>query len=282
MVCTNIDPIHNCSKCIFTCTDTVVLSTTTNLTIARIASNILWMNTFINSPIHDRAEYTVNISCTGSVEISKKHKTTVLGNNVAIDICRELLTTWYKINNSTMDKKCGEIIYKTIQVIGASNDINKVRQETIKLAKYIEKVSMGDRITDIIVFPSIKTEKTCFKLSDIDLVSRLTAAALTGILASIIKHIRYLQISTGFIDPEVCYVTYAGELAISPNLKFTNCNIKVTKAVYSQYLNAWCKNNFTKCSEIKKIKKSIDISNRSQNLDQLYDNCTNLLNVLEH
>lgn len=282
MLCTNIDPIHNCGKCTFSFTDLDILKKTNSLTIARAASTILWMDIFTDCRIENGALVKVTISCIGNIHVYTKYKNIVLNNYNAISISHKLLHTWYSIESNNIDKNCNEKISKTIEIMETSNSINRIRNETVKLAKYIEKVNLGDRVSDITVFPSVEVKTTCFKLSDTYLVSRLTAVALTGILGNIVEHTRYLNVSTTFIDLQTCYVAYSGELALSPNLKFTNCNIKSMKSVYSQYLNTWCKNNFTKCTEIKKIKKSIDVSNRSQDLNELYDNCINLLNALEH
>lgn len=282
MACISIDLIRNCNNCKFEYIDTSILRNTTELNIIRLVSKILWMNGSTEYSVYDEMKHCIIISCTGSISVKINNKVTIMDRTQVMELSYRFLKSWYSINVDNIKEDYSNKVLELIKIMKNTDNIYKIRNESIKLAKYIENAELGNRVSNITYLSPTDIVNTCFKLSSISCLTKFTAPLVIGVLNNVMYHIKDLRLSTLFIDLDMCYVTYRGELSISPNLKLCSCSIKAMKTMYSKYLNAWCKDNFMQCKEIEKIKRNIDISNRSQNLDELYSNCTNLLNSFNY
>lgn len=282
MVCINIDLIHNCNRCKFEYINTSILRNTTVLNITRLISKILWMNGSTKCSIYNKIKYHVTVTCTGNIDINRDNKVIQMNEIQAMELSYKFLDSWRNINTNNIKEDYNDKMLQLIQVMKNTDNIYKIRDECIKLVKYIENIELGNRISNITYYSLINIASTYYSLSDVSALSKFTSLSLVQILTNVVYHIKYLKLSTLFINLDVSYITCIGELSISPNLVSCNCTVKTMKAVYSKYLNTWCKNNFMQYKEIEKIKRSIDISNRIQNLNELYNNCINLSSCLNY
>ena len=262
MTCNDINLLTNCGKCLFSYDNAEVLKATNNLNISKSAANLLWTNDLLQFDNLDIQNYSILISCTGRITATIRGKKTQLNSNDVVYSYYTVLYSWLSVQKDNGYTNSTTEVRESLSLLNGRRNINKVRQEAIKLVKRLQSTVPVRLATRKIA----ETEISSFKLANVAAINRFTCFAIVSMLQDIAVYVDELDLPTHFINVEKCYVSIVGKVAFSVDLIHCESKLEELKRIYSLHLNSWCKSNFTRCIEIVKIKRSINIFNRQKSV----------------
>lgn len=280
MYCPNALNNDNCGKCEYNLLSSNFVCNKPLIKIAKIATNISWMNEFSDESDTIKSIHSIMISCTDKISITRSSNTNKSINICIVKyICNTLFKNWYKYY--WLGKKLDnyKFVKAKLKLIDGTSSITKIRTTLLSITKHIELATVcnGNCTT---VIPYKEVSNCVFPLSDIDKISKFTLNGIVDVLNTILYTVKDFEKSNLTIDINSTYVTCKGDIVMEKS--FTQCKSTVAdmKRIYMYYLNAWRSSNVGKESEIAKIRYSMDKVNKVKTVSDIYDVSCDLLEVI--
>lgn len=281
MICVNFDVMDNCGKCKHSILSSKLAKYMTILQISKIGSNLLHRQELNYSAITSSSVKSVTIDCSRNIYLSGISKSKNLDYTVARTIYCHLIENWYLINNIKSDNIVKNEIDKNLSAIRDASNINTIRIYSIKIVKYLEKMTVcNKRCTTIVPHKEVSNCKFC--LGDINVIVNFDALGVVDVFNSILRKMKEVTSIDLYVDVNNSYVKCNGNVSFTLKSKKL-CNksgLDSIKDIYTYYLRAWCSKNISKSTDIENIRSYIDRISGCESMPDMYAANHKLLAIL--
>lgn len=280
MSCINPTNNDSCGKCQHNILSPIFSRNKSLTNIARILTNLSWMNEFNDSIETISTIRSINITCTGILFITR-----VDNEAIPVDISivkyasKMLFENWYAYYPLSMKLDSYQFIKTKLESMDNISSITKMRSLLLSITKHLESVTTctGNCTT---VVPGKEVGICTFSLSDINKIVKFKSDGLVDLLNTILFTIKDIAIVNLTIDLNTTSVTCMGNISMEKNYIKCKSTINDMKGIYIYYLSAWCSANVNKQSEILKIRDNINKVKNAKDIISIYNLSCDLLEII--